>query len=199
MSDQTVRYIYSLSVLLTELLCLSRTNPWTDDCKVPCISSYVLEKKTPTLPEHANNISPVIFKRFSELITRCWNEDPSQRPNIKEVINELKSLKGLLQPESKEDSGKDRDQLTTDNLLHSDDRNSKQDSTEINILNLSMHQGYAFENFGDITVGFEEAGTSISGDLHADMEEQTLQNSGSNACTFFAMALAHSLETHVEK
>ena len=42
--------VYSFVMLLIELLCPSRTNPWADDYKVPCTSSYILEKKCPTLP-----------------------------------------------------------------------------------------------------------------------------------------------------
>lgn len=46
-----------------------------------------------------------------------------------------------------------------------------------------MHQGSAFETFGDIALSFEEAGSSIPEDLHADMEVQTSEHEGSNACT----------------
>lgn len=89
--------VYSFAMLLTELLWPSRTNPWADDCKVPCITSYILEKKRPTLPSDAYNISPLVLERFSQLIRRCWNEDPHQKPTIKEVISELQSVKELIE------------------------------------------------------------------------------------------------------
>lgn len=39
--------VYSFAMLLIELLCPDRANPWADDCKVPCITSYLLQKKRP--------------------------------------------------------------------------------------------------------------------------------------------------------
>ena len=57
-----------------------------------------------------------------------------------------------------------------------------------------MHQGSALETFGDIAVSFEEAGSSIPKELHADIEQQAFQLDGSNACTFFATTLAHNLK-----
>lgn len=62
-----------------------------------------------------------------------------------------------------------------------------------------MHQGSAFETFGDIAVSFEEAGTQIPRELRAGLEEQTKQHDGSNACTFFATALAHGLEANTSR
>lgn len=48
--------VYSFAMLLIELLCPDRANPWADDCKVPCITSYLLQKKRPTLPDKVANI-----------------------------------------------------------------------------------------------------------------------------------------------
>ena len=62
-----------------------------------------------------------------------------------------------------------------------------------------MHQGSAFATFGDIALSFEEVGTSIPRELHADMEEQTMQHDGSNACTFFATTLTHCLEANTSR
>ena len=191
--------VYSFAMLLIELLCPRRTNPWADDCKVPCITSYILEKKRPTLPENADNISPTILKCFLQLIRSCWDENPNQRPNIKEVVSELQSLIKLMQHESKENMEKEKDRLTTHNAATSKEKDSEQDSTKLEVLNLTMHQGSAFETFGDIALSFEEAGSSIPEDLHADMEVQTSEHDGSNACTFFATALAHCLETNMSR
>ena len=190
--------IYSFAMLLIELLCPSRTNPWADDCKVPCITSYILEKKRPTLPSEASNISPPVLERFSQLIRTCWNEDPNKRPTIKEVISELQSLIEIIEHEHEEKTEKKGEQLTHDPLEHncSDEEDSEQDSHPLEIVNLSMHQGSAFEAFGDIAVSFEEAGTPIPSGLRADMEEQAKQHDGSNACTFFATALVHDLEAN---
>lgn len=188
--------VYTFAMLLIELLCPNRTNPSADDCKVPCITSYILEKKLPALPSEASNISPPVLERFSQLIRTCWNEDPHKRPTIKEVISELQSVIEIIEHEDEEKTEKEGEQLTHDPLEHncSNEKDSEQDSLPLEIVNLSMHQGSAFKAFGDIAVSFEEAGTSNSRGLRADMEEQAKQHDGSNMCTFFVTALTHDLD-----
>ena len=82
---------------------------------------------------------------------------------------------------------------TTDPIHHNEVSN-EYDSVDMKIWNLSMYQGSALETFKDIAVSFEEDGSSIPKELHADIEQQAFQHDCSNACTFCAMTLAHKLE-----
>ncbi len=189
--------VYSFGMLLIELLCPTRTNPWADDCRVPCITSYMLEKKRPTLPANSQNITPLVLEPYTQLIRKCWNEEPQQRPDIKEIIMELKSLNELLEHESKDKMKKDTGHPIQPS--HSFEGDNEQDSLQLDMLNLSMHQGSAPETFGNIHMSFEEAGAVIPRELHAAMEEQTMQHDGSNACTFFATTLAHCLEANTSR
>ena len=187
--------VYSFAMLLIELLCPHRANPWADDCKVPCISAYLLQKKRPTLPDEVVNIPESILRRFSQLIRMCWNEDPLQRPQFTEIVKELQSMSDFMQNDGRTNikAAVDQSTGTTDQIHYSDETN-EHDSVDMKIWNLTLHQGSALETFGDIAASFQEGGGSIPKDLHADIEQQAFQLDGSNACTFFATILAHNLE-----
>lgn len=187
--------VYSFAMLLIELLCPHRANPWADDCNVPCISAFLLQKKRPTLPDEVPNVPNSMLKRLSQLIKMCWNEDPLQRPNFTEIVKELQSMSDFVQADSVTNMEAEIGQATgTTDPIHHNEVSNEYDSVDMKIWNLSVHQGSALETFGDIAVSFEEAGSSIPKELHADIEQQAFQHDGSNACTFFATTLAHKLE-----
>ncbi|XP_068750140.1 probable serine/threonine-protein kinase roco4 isoform X2 [Montipora capricornis] len=187
--------VYSFAMLLIELLCPHRANPWADDCKLPCISAYLLQNKRPTLPDEVFNIPESILKRLLQLIKRCWNEDPLQRPHFTEIVKDLQSMSDFTQNDSITNMKATVDESTgTTDQIHYNDESNERDSVDMKIWNLTMHQGSALETFGDIAVSFEEAGSSLPKDLHADIEQQAFQLDGSNACTFFATTLAHNLD-----
>ena len=89
--------VYSFGMFLIELLCSHRTNPWAENCKVPSISTFLLQRKRPTLPDEVPDMPQCLLQRLSQLIKMCWNEDPLQRPHVTQIVKELQSMSDFMQ------------------------------------------------------------------------------------------------------
>lgn len=76
--------IYSFGIILWELA--SREPPYKQLSGIQ-VSIEVVEKKL------RPPVSPDWPKPFSNLMERCWGEDPSSRPTFKEILGELRSIR----------------------------------------------------------------------------------------------------------
>jgi RecQ family ATP-dependent DNA helicase len=188
--------IYSFAMLLIELLCPSRSNPWSSDCKSFCILQNVSNSKRPSLPDHSTEFPRSVWERLVNLVRRCWNDDPAQRPNCKDIVSELKSVLNLTEHEGTENVDKaDETTASSEDIPSRACKDLFTDDTKFDIVKLSLHQGSAMETFGDIAASFVEAGTDLPSELFLDMQEQTKTNDGTNACAFFPIAIANWLQS----
>ena len=78
--------VYAFGLILYELF--TQTKPF-DGCNVFQIPMMLLKKYRPLF----NKEIPHIIKN---LITRCWSEDPKQRPTFDQIIDELKNNKEYI-------------------------------------------------------------------------------------------------------
>ena len=150
-----------LAMLLIASLYPQRANPWADDCKVPSSSAYLLQKKHLTLQDEVVNIPKSILRRFSQLIKMCWNEDPLQRPHF----TELRSMSDFMQNDSITNMKAAVDQSTgTRDQIHYNDKSNEHDSVDTKKCTKDR-----IWKPSDILLSFEEAGSLIPKDLHANI------------------------------
>ena len=178
--------IYSFAMLLVELLCPRRNNPWSNDCKSFCITQYVLEQKRPSLPVKCDELTGTQWAKLQDLIQRCWSNKPSQRPTVEEIIRKLEEIAS-----PKDDSMESKKSSFGDGV-HSECPSYNEMP---NVVHLSLHQGFAMEDFGAISASFLQS-SDLPQDLIVDMEKQAKESDGTNACAFFSAAISNWLEVN---
>ena len=179
--------VYSYAMLLVELLCPSRSNPRAKDCKPMCIATKVMEEKRPSLPASAKGITTAIFNAVVALIQRCWDENPTRRPDFKEIIKDLEKITAMLVNDGKMNA-------FTNALEDSKTNSGSEDKISLSITNLSLHQGTIVERAGQMSASFVEKGTAIPIEIEQAIENQVRELDGSNCCAFFSIAIANWLQ-----
>ncbi|PFX24310.1 Dual specificity protein kinase shkC [Stylophora pistillata] len=172
----TLSDIYSFGMFLVELLVPSWSNPWDGVCRPMLIPSKVLANERPTLPSYLDGLLPDILDSYTDLIKKCWVQNPKERPSSLAIVRELESIRTRIS------SPKITDPKVSSNSLAEDVKfrfPENTDDVQHHILNLSIHQGSVMETFGEITASCAREGTEFDSDLTADISAKLQMLDGS--------------------
>lgn len=151
------------------------------------VTSKVLANERPTLPSQCDGLPPEALERFSSLIKRCWDGNPSNRPTATGIVREIESIKSQLSlPDKKEVETSNREIRSEGKFRFPENT----DEVQLHIPNLSLHQGSVIETVGDITASCVREGTELDEHLTADISAQASKFDGTNACVFNSIVVA---------
>eukprot|EP00818_Percolomonas_sp_WS_P000827 CAMPEP_0117441966 /NCGR_PEP_ID=MMETSP0759-20121206/3905_1 /TAXON_ID=63605 /ORGANISM="Percolomonas cosmopolitus, Strain WS" /LENGTH=986 /DNA_ID=CAMNT_0005233833 /DNA_START=107 /DNA_END=3067 /DNA_ORIENTATION=+ len=81
--------VYSFSMMAYQL-CTGQLNPFGED--MPPLRAQALSSQDPAFrPDLKKIIDREQFANLSDLVKRCWDHDPVQRPSFEEILDELKA------------------------------------------------------------------------------------------------------------
>lgn len=188
--------IYSFGMFLVELLVPSCSNPWDGVCRPMLIPSKVLANERPTLPSYLDGLLPEVLNSYTDLIKKCWVENPLERPSSLVIFCELESIGTRISSPTITDPKVSSNSLAEDVKFRFPENT---DDVQYHILNLSIHQGSVMENVGDITASCAKEGTEFDSDLTADISAQAQMLDGTNACVFNSIAIAEWFRKNEKK
>ena len=90
--------IYSFEMFLTEMLCPARSKSWADDCIPMLVHTKIIADERPTLPSQCTGLPSGPLGKFTGLIKKCWLTDITDRPDAKQILEELESTRRLVSP-----------------------------------------------------------------------------------------------------
>lgn len=174
----------------------SCSNPWDGVCRPMLIPSKVLANERPTLPSYLDGLLPEVLNSYTDLIKKCWVENPSERPSSLVIVCELQSIGTRISSPTITDPKVSSNSVAEDVKFRFLENT---DDVQYHILNLSIHQGSVMENVGDITASCAREGTEFDSDLTADISAHAQMLDGTNACVFSSIAITEWFRKNEKK